>query len=126
MNNLKTSDKQKQIVLVLIRNLFALNLRYAWYRTGYWSRHGIPGPKSALFVGNLFHFDEIVGKPIAFKLAEWTKKYGSVYGFQRGCRNALVVSDQKLAHEVFNEQFESFHERDVSLFIRPLLKIHVN
>lgn len=80
----------------------------------YWQRRGIKGPKSKPFIGNLDEIETSNVNPMPFKLAEWTQKYGKVYGFQRGCRNALVVSDPKLAREVFIEQFENFHERDVS------------
>jgi hypothetical protein len=61
----------------------------------------------------LKHLD-VYKKSIAYQLAEWTKEYGSVYGIQRGCRNALVVSDPKLAHEVMHEKFDCFYARDVS------------
>jgi cytochrome P450 family 13 len=80
----------------------------------YWRRRSIPGPDSQLFVGNLTQLGHPVREPAPFKLAEWTQKFGSVYGIQRGCRNALVTSDYDLARQVFCEQFENFHERDLT------------
>jgi cytochrome P450 family 13 len=47
-------------------------------------------------------------------LAEWTQKYGKVYGVQRGNTHALVVSDQQLAREVMNEKFDCFYARDLT------------
>lgn len=36
-----------------------------------------------------------------------------MYGVQRGHCNALVISDQELAHEVMHKKFDCFYARDV-------------
>jgi hypothetical protein len=94
----------------------------AWYRTGYWRRRGIPGPKPVLFFGNLNQIGNIVTDPLPFTLAKWTRKYGRVYGLQRGALNQLVISDPALANELLQTKFEVFHERDVG-FLRGSLDL---
>ncbi|KAI6190867.1 putative cytochrome P450 CYP13A8 [Aphelenchoides bicaudatus] len=99
--------------------LYIKSCSYAVYNTKYWSRRGIDGPPSLPFFGHLFQLYDPLN-PASFKLHEYSKVYGKVYGVQRGLRNALVVSDAKLAHEIFNERFESFHQRDRPPIIRNI------
>ncbi|KAI6170847.1 putative cytochrome P450 CYP13A8 [Aphelenchoides bicaudatus] len=102
------------IVLLVLATLAALLVGYAWHRSQYWSRRSIPGPKPQLFVGNLAQLGHPVSNPLPFKLAEWTKQYGKVYGIQRGAANLLVISDYDMARQVFHDQFDNFYERDLA------------
>ena len=82
----------------------------------YWKRRGIPGPYH--LKGNaienqapaLFNPES----PNVFKFREWTKEYGSVYGYNEGQRKVLVVSDPEIAHEVFVKKYEYFHGRKLN------------
>ncbi|VDM59782.1 unnamed protein product [Angiostrongylus costaricensis] len=52
--------------------------------------------------------------PAGFVIRKWTRKYGKIYGIQEGLRRTLVVSDVKMAHELFITRFDYFHGRKVS------------
>ena len=74
-----------------------------------WERLGLKGPKaSSLFLGNL-------GDTMAqgrFKLyAEWTKKYGKVFGYYEGSIPVLLVADPDMAREILIKQFDNFEQR---------------
>ncbi|GMT18987.1 hypothetical protein PFISCL1PPCAC_10284, partial [Pristionchus fissidentatus] len=87
--------------------------RYFVYQSKFWKRRGIPGPDALPFFGNLkdlYKFRE----PSAYKVNEWTKKYGKVYGYKEGIKNVMVISDMELINEVFVKQFDNFYARRVS------------
>ncbi|KAI1705411.1 cytochrome p450 domain-containing protein [Ditylenchus destructor] len=82
----------------------------ACYNVGYWKRYGINGPIGKPFVGSL---GEWWGGSSVFKLREWTKQYGKVYGIQEGWRHVLIVSDINMLQELFVKKFEYFHGRKI-------------
>ncbi|KAI6181779.1 hypothetical protein M3Y98_00865800 [Aphelenchoides besseyi] len=88
----------------------------AVYRKNYWKRREIPGPESSLIIGNLDLLGLTADHPHVLTFKRWTKRYAKngYFGIQRGAINGLVVSDPELAHELFNERFDDFHERDVA------------
>ncbi|KAI6190866.1 hypothetical protein M3Y97_00165400 [Aphelenchoides bicaudatus] len=101
------------IFALIVAGLIALS----WRRTKYWQERGVPGPESQLFIGNLWHLGKSKVKSWPFTYREWTLKYATadqVVGFQRGWRNALVVSNQQMAREIMHDKFEYFHERDIA------------
>ncbi|KAI6190865.1 Cyp-13A10 [Aphelenchoides bicaudatus] len=61
-------------------------------------------------IGNL-HQLNFARQPATLQISEWTKKYGKVFGFQKGWRNFLVISDANLVQEMM-QKFEFFHERE--------------
>jgi hypothetical protein len=46
----------------------------------------------------------------------WTKKYGTIFGYQHGWKNVLVVANAEMAYEILVTKFDCFIERRVSLF----------
>lgn len=83
-----------------------------YHRSGYWKRRGIPGPDGGLFTGNLdalftYKF------PYVVQLYEWSKKYGSFYGFREGWMRVLVISDVEMVQEMLVKKFECFQGRKV-------------
>ncbi|KAI6206235.1 hypothetical protein M3Y94_00884600 [Aphelenchoides besseyi] len=110
-----TGDKPNLIGNAVLNPDHVTVFRISWYHAGYYRRRGIPGPKSKPLIGAL---DQLGGpeKPNVLLLAEWTRKYGRVYGFQKGWRNHLVISEPKMMSEMMNEKFAYFHEREVGFF----------
>ncbi|KAI6184867.1 CYtochrome P450 family [Aphelenchoides bicaudatus] len=100
------------LVICLIASVIGL-IVYARNHSLYWKNRGISGPPSQIFVGNLIQLGNPVTNPLPFQLVKWTKQYGKTYGIQRGHCNALVTSDYKVEKQVFHDQFECFHERDL-------------
>ncbi|KAI6206229.1 putative cytochrome P450 CYP13A8 [Aphelenchoides besseyi] len=83
-----------------------------WKHKDYWKSRGIKGPEPALFVGSILQLGDPNVVPHAFVHQKWTQEFGPIYGIQRGWTNVLIISDVKMAHKLFNEQFDSFHGRD--------------
>ncbi|KAI1718574.1 cytochrome p450 domain-containing protein [Ditylenchus destructor] len=98
------------ILAILVTSIIVIYAA-AVYHVGYWKRRGINGPKGKPFVGNI---DEWWGGSPVFKLREWTKKYGRVYGIQEGRKNVMVVSDLDMLQELFLKKFEYFHGRKMA------------
>ncbi|KAE9547698.1 hypothetical protein FO519_009091 [Halicephalobus sp. NKZ332] len=81
------------------------------YNRSYWKRKGIPSPPSDDFFGNHLSKVSQIEYPINYILRDWTKKYGPVYGIMEGWMKTWVISDPKMAHEMFVKKFEYFHGR---------------
>ena len=102
------------IAVALASLLVAFYLyRKLWvYR--YFERLGIPGPKPHWLFGNLL---EMTGEgDLHLKLAEWSNKYGSIYGYYEGPSPTLVISDPDMVTNVFVKQFGTFHARKMYHF----------
>ncbi|MFH4984694.1 hypothetical protein AB6A40_011403 [Gnathostoma spinigerum] len=76
----------------------------------YWKKHGIPSPPTSFWMGNL---PELMNYryPPALQIRDWTKQYGTVYGYQDGWNNVLVVSDPDAIYDLFVRKFEYFYAR---------------
>ncbi|KAI6211226.1 hypothetical protein M3Y96_00411400 [Aphelenchoides besseyi] len=111
---LSPAKEQRQISEIEQELFRGFDFSAAWHHTKYWKSRGISGPESEIFFGNLRQLGSCNAKPWPFTYREWTQRYGRYYGFQKGHRNCLVVSDPKMAHEVMVKEFEVFHERDLA------------
>ncbi|KAL3082507.1 hypothetical protein niasHT_030521 [Heterodera trifolii] len=100
-----------QLALILLCSMFAFIVMMRKHRK-YWSNRGIPSPTPQLISGN---FGSLYGDyPNMFQLRDWTRQYGKQYGVQYGWRNALVISDPAMVHELLVTKFEYFHSRHLS------------
>lgn len=107
----------------LQKNLKISEIRELRRRKNYWRKRGIPGPKPALFTGNL---QAIWGPdyPPVLRYRDWTRHYGRFYGVQLGGVSMLVISDPEMAQNLLSRDFSVFHERKVCFSIITLnLKI---
>lgn len=71
---------------------------------------GLPGPQPRFFFGNALELFSHK-KHSAACLAEWTEKYGKVYGYFIGHTPIICVSDPDMLQEVFITKFSHFHSR---------------
>ncbi|XP_071089091.1 cytochrome P450 3A24-like [Haliotis cracherodii] len=71
---------------------------------------GIPGPEPNFLFGNLL---SLKTKSFHEIYQEWTKTYGSTYGYFEGPTPVLVTSNTDILHQVFIKQFSKFHARKV-------------
>ncbi|XP_046373795.1 cytochrome P450 3A24-like [Haliotis rufescens] len=71
---------------------------------------GIPGPEPNFLFGNLL---SLKTKSFHEIYQEWTKTYGSTYGYFEGPTPVLVTSSTDILHQVFIKQFSKFHARKV-------------
>ncbi|KAL3098642.1 hypothetical protein niasHS_000429 [Heterodera schachtii] len=100
-----------QLALILLCSVFAFIVMMRKHRK-YWPNRGIPSPTPQLISGN---FGSLYGDyPNMFQLRDWTRQYGKQYGVQYGWRNALVISDPAMVHELLVTKFEYFHSRHLS------------
>lgn len=82
-----------------------------------WQRHsnqqvltkwGIPGPKAdSLLFG---HYMTLQKKPIEV-IHEWTKKYGSVFGYYIGEAPVVAIADAEIIRDLFIKSLNVFTER---------------
>ncbi|KAI1706016.1 cytochrome p450 domain-containing protein [Ditylenchus destructor] len=98
-------------IIIIVLTSIIIIYAAACYNVGYWRRYGINGPIGKPFVGSL---GEWWGGSSVFKLREWTKQYGKVYGIQEGWRHVLIVSDIDMLQELFVKKFEYFHGRKIN------------
>ncbi|RUS73897.1 hypothetical protein EGW08_018348 [Elysia chlorotica] len=69
---------------------------------------GIPGPKPSFLFGNALEF----GKMFPLDLyTDWSKKYGSIFGYYEGLQPSVVVTCPELAHEILVKKFQNFSSR---------------
>uniref|UniRef100_A0A914P6N8 Cytochrome P450 n=1 Tax=Panagrolaimus davidi TaxID=227884 RepID=A0A914P6N8_9BILA len=80
------------------------------HRSTYFQRIGLPHPPvTSLFLGNLGDFER--DQKQHEKIIEWTKKYGSTFGFLDGGAPTIVTSDPEIINEVFVKQYYTFQAR---------------
>uniref|UniRef100_A0A183BXD1 Cytochrome P450 n=1 Tax=Globodera pallida TaxID=36090 RepID=A0A183BXD1_GLOPA len=103
-----------QFALILLCSVVTF-VAVAFKHRKYWLNRGIPSPTPKLISGN---FDALfVSRPGIFQFRDWTAQFGKVYGIQYGWRNALVISDPAMVHELLVTKFEYFHGRNLSPII---------
>ncbi|GMT22775.1 hypothetical protein PFISCL1PPCAC_14072, partial [Pristionchus fissidentatus] len=106
----------KLSLVLMIGILYALGvavvaiISYYIYDSLYWTRRGIPQVPGKLFFGSCRSTLK-KSEPRLLVLKEWTKKYGTTYGFKEGTKNILVTSDIDIVNEVFVKQFDNFYGR---------------
>ena len=108
---------------VFVALLFALIIAYLWrIRKSYdfFLRLNIPGPPPTFFFGN---FLEVIrtGR-LSATINQWTKKYGSVFGYFEGHTPILVISDPDILQVVFVSSFSKCHSHRNSPFSNPQAK----
>jgi hypothetical protein len=77
---------------------------------GVFQKMGLSGPTPRFFFGNsieLFTHH----RHSAACLADWTKKFGKIYGYFIGHTPIICVSDPDLLQEIFITKFSHFHSR---------------
>ncbi|CAD5228843.1 unnamed protein product [Bursaphelenchus okinawaensis] len=99
------------MILLILIALIAIYLIQAIYQSKYWSRVGVPGPPAVPIFGNTF---TLMKSKIAyaFRIAEWTKQYGTTFGIQKGRTNILVTSDASIIRDVVVDKFDTFYARE--------------
>jgi hypothetical protein len=71
---------------------------------------GLSGPTPRFFFGNAIELFTH-NRHSSACLAEWTKKYGKIYGYFIGHTPIICVSDPDFLQEVFIKKFSHFHSR---------------
>lgn len=81
---------------------------YSKYKLSFFSRRGIPGPKPALFLGNI----KDIGKD-GLDIFDRTcaDKYGPYFGSYYGNHPVLVICDPEMIKEISISQFSNFYDR---------------
>ena len=92
-------------ILLLTAYIFKLKRNYRIF-----DEMGLPGPKPRFFLGNSIELFTHK-KHSAACLAEWTQKYGKVYGYFIGHTPIICVSDPDMLQEIFITKFSHFHSR---------------
>lgn len=106
--------------------MYVFKWPFSWdYRDkSYWQRRNVPGPRSLPIFGQLSVLSldrrtQIHG--LANKhIAEWSQRFGKVFGFKQGGRSVLAISDPNLVHEITVKKADCFLDRFVSEF-KPIL-----
>ncbi|CAJ0576411.1 unnamed protein product, partial [Mesorhabditis spiculigera] len=100
------------LTLILIAASAALTwyLIWAFKRSHYWQDRAVPGPRGSFPFGVIFEVLD-PAHPWMYKLTEYTKKFGKIWGYQEGMYNILVVADLELSNEILHRRFEEFPER---------------
>ncbi|UMM43552.1 hypothetical protein L5515_019015 [Caenorhabditis briggsae] len=97
-------------LLVCFVAVFAVIASYfKWIHT-YWKRRGVDGPVGLPFIGSFYDLAD-KDKPRGYILHEWTKKFGSIFGYYEGATPVLVVSDVYVLQEIFIKKFDCFYAR---------------
>ncbi|CAJ0576521.1 unnamed protein product, partial [Mesorhabditis spiculigera] len=107
------------LILILISASTALAGYFIWAfkRRRYWQERAVPGPRGAFPFGMIMEVMD-PGIPWMYKLTEYTKKFGKIWGYQEGMHNVLVVADLQLSNEILHRRFEEFPERKVNHLIK--------
>ena len=71
---------------------------------------GIPGPTPKLFFGNVIDLFTH-NRHSSACLADWTKKFGKIYGYFMGHTPIISISDPDMLQEIFITKFSYFHSR---------------
>ncbi|UMM15539.1 hypothetical protein L5515_012947 [Caenorhabditis briggsae] len=100
------------ILLVITALLFGVLSYYLWIWI-YWRRRGVPGPLGYPVVGSFLSTIEHTN-PQYLQIREWTKQYGSVYGYTEGTMKTLIVSEMDLVHQLFVTQYDNFYGRKLN------------
>ncbi|EFO91748.1 CRE-CYP-13A10 protein [Caenorhabditis remanei] len=98
------------LILLAIPTIFIGFISYYLWIWTYWRRRGITGPLGYPIVGS---FPKTLKSeyPQYLQIRDWTKQYGSVFGYTEGTIRTLVVSDSDLVHELFVKQYDNFYGR---------------
>jgi hypothetical protein len=100
-----------QPTLITIFLLLLLIYLHKIHKTyGIFQEMGLPGPTPRFFFGNLIELFSHSRHSSAC-LADWTKKYGKIYGYFIGHTPVICVSDPDFLQEVFITKFSHFHSR---------------
>ncbi|KAH6955730.1 putative cytochrome P450 oxidoreductase [Ilyonectria sp. MPI-CAGE-AT-0026] len=67
-----------------------------------------PGPPTLPLLGNLH---QIPKTNLTTKIAEWTKKYGSVFSLKFGSSNVVILCDRKAIFELFQKRGQIYSDR---------------
>lgn len=75
----------------------------------------LPGPTPLPFVGNLLDLIKHKGQ-LHLHMDEYYKKYGRLFTmFMFFKRPSIVISDPEMIKEIYVKEFQSFHDRPVSI-----------
>src|SRR5690242_11908984 len=95
-------------LLLLCCVIFFIWLILRYQRMSVLSRHGIPGPKPNLLLGNSIDY---FTKGCVDCFTEWTRKYGPIVGFYLGGTPHVLVTDTELLKLVQVKDFHLFSQR---------------
>ncbi|XP_053205344.1 cytochrome P450 3A56-like [Panonychus citri] len=80
---------------------------YNGWKTSYWYRNGIPGPKPLPLVGNVL---DIMFKSSFENELDYVKRYGKIVGVYHGTQPNLLIADPELIKQITVKEFSSFPE----------------
>ncbi len=110
-SNLSTISLCIQPILILIFLTLLLIYLHKVYKTyGIFQEMGLSGPVPWFFFGNMIELFSHSRHSSAC-LADWTKKYGKIYGYFIGHTPIICTSDPDFLQEVFITKFSHFHSR---------------
>ncbi|CAN7989342.1 unnamed protein product, partial [Ixodes hexagonus] len=93
------------VVLIVIR--VCMWILYRRRHHGLFKRHGIPGPKPSLLIGN---WTELKKDRIQV-MERWIEQYGSVFGYFVGEIPHMAITDGNLIKECFLKRASVFCDR---------------
>ncbi|CAF0932919.1 unnamed protein product [Didymodactylos carnosus] len=99
------------ILILIVTYIFIQFKQYDYFKS-----RNISGPTPSFFWGNLNTLWHV--KSYSRQLAEWTKKYGRIYGLFEGTTPLFIVSDVEFLQEVFIKQFSNFSNRKMTVFTK--------
>lgn len=111
------------LTVLLVALFFIIFIAYLWQiRKSYefFRCRNIPGPQPTFFFGNFL--EVIQSNRLSSSIHQWTKKYGSVFGYFEGHTPVLVISDPDVLQDVFVRSFSKFHSHRDSPFSNPQAK----